>query len=149
MIHKLLPNCFCLLVYWECFRELFFLPKNTDPVLETSPYQRFPRDNSLSKLCALNHRQKELHPNRGRSTGYRCRSNHIEPRSLNCIANKVLFSIWVSSLKEWFPKILLQRENRSYFYLLQTMNWIRHADISVVQITTSFIYIFCTMNPRS
>ena len=100
------PAC----VYWftgSVFGNPSSSQKNTNLVLEIPPYQRFPRDNSLSKLCALNHRQKELHPSRGRSTGYRCRSNHIEPRSLSCIANKVLFSIRVNSLRESFPKILL------------------------------------------
>ena len=35
------------------------------------------------------------------------------------------------------------------FYLLQTTNWIRHASVSEVKITTSFIYIFCSMKPRN
>ena len=37
--------------------------------------------------------------------------------------------------------IIITREPQ-LFYLLQIMNWIRHANISEVKITTRFIYIF-------
>ena len=50
--------------------------------------------------------------------------------------------MWVTSLMESFLKTSIESENRSYFYLLKTMNWIRHANSSEVKITTSFIYIF-------
>ena len=43
------------------FENSTLFPKKCNPVLETPPYQRHPRDNSRLKLCALNHRQKELY----------------------------------------------------------------------------------------
>ena len=64
----------------------------------------------------------KMFPKWGRSAGYRCRSDNIKPRLLNYGAKEVLFSIWVSSLIESFPKILLWQENHSHFYWLRTMN---------------------------
>ena len=68
-------------------------PKKYNAVLETLPYQRYPEDKTRSKLCALDHRQKEVYARKGRSARYRFRSDHIEPRSLNCVAKEVLFFI--------------------------------------------------------
>ena len=43
------------------FDNSSLFPEKYNPVLETPPYQRYPEDKIQSKLCALDHRQKEVY----------------------------------------------------------------------------------------
>ena len=60
---RYISSCLSACVYWftgSVFENFSTCQKNTNPILETPLNQRSPGDNSQSKLCALNHRQKEL-----------------------------------------------------------------------------------------
>ena len=135
---------------WSVFEKSSLSSQKWNPVLETPSYQRYPRDNSRSKPCALNHRQKELHHKWGRSAGCRYRSDHIKPRSLSCVAKEVLFFIWV--------RVRWENHLRRYYYNGRTVvifpyhkRWIELDTLKLVLLRwQQALFTFCApWNPQT